>query len=95
MDTTIRTEPATGLEGKFSLRVTTAMALLGDDTTDPASFNDARVDDTASAPASGPTNTRNKFESFGPAPAVALKPFFRNTEISKSDSDFGTAANCK
>ncbi len=34
-------EPATGLEGKFSLRATTAMALLGDDTSDPAAFNDA------------------------------------------------------
>ena len=40
-------EPTTGLEGKFSLRVTTAMALLGDDTTDPAAFNDARMSDAA------------------------------------------------
>nr|MDP9235892.1 MmgE/PrpD family protein [Chloroflexota bacterium] len=40
-------EPTTGLEGKFSLRVTTAMALLGDDTTDPAAFNDARMCDPA------------------------------------------------
>ena len=31
-------EPSTGLEGKFSLRATTAMALLGDDTSDPAAF---------------------------------------------------------
>ena len=38
-------EPSTGLEGKFSLRATTAMALLGDDTSDPASFNDARMRD--------------------------------------------------
>src|SRR5438105_12779732 len=36
-------EPTTGLEGKFSLRVTTAMALLGDDTSDPATFNDERM----------------------------------------------------
>jgi 2-methylcitrate dehydratase PrpD len=36
-------EPRTGLEGKFSLRATVAMALLGDDTADPASFNDARM----------------------------------------------------
>jgi 2-methylcitrate dehydratase PrpD len=36
-------EPATGLEGKFSLRATTAMAFLGDDTTDMASYSDARM----------------------------------------------------
>jgi 2-methylcitrate dehydratase PrpD len=36
-------EPRTGLEGKFSLRATAAMALLGDDTADPASFNDERM----------------------------------------------------
>ena len=36
-------EPATGLEGKFSLRATAAMALLGDDTADMAAFNDARM----------------------------------------------------
>ncbi len=38
-------EPATGLEGKFSLRATAAMALLGDDTADMAAFNDARMRD--------------------------------------------------
>jgi 2-methylcitrate dehydratase PrpD len=38
-------EPATGLEGKFSLRATTAMALLGDDTTDMASYSDTRMAD--------------------------------------------------
>ncbi len=32
--------PATGLEAKFSLRATTAMALLGLDTADPATFDD-------------------------------------------------------
>lgn len=37
--------PATGLEGKFSLRATAAMALLGDDTGDPAAYNDARMRD--------------------------------------------------
>jgi 2-methylcitrate dehydratase PrpD len=36
-------EPATGLEGKFSLRATTAMALLGDETTDMAAYSDARM----------------------------------------------------
>jgi 2-methylcitrate dehydratase PrpD len=36
-------EPRTGLEGKFSLRATVAMALLGDDTADTAAFNDARL----------------------------------------------------
>jgi 2-methylcitrate dehydratase PrpD len=40
-------EPTTGLEGKFSLRATAAMALLGDDTSDPASFSDARMRDPA------------------------------------------------
>ena len=38
-------EPRTGLEGKFSLRATTAMALLGDDTADPAAFTDSRMAD--------------------------------------------------
>src|SRR5262245_4172908 len=38
-------EPTTGLEGKFSLRATTAMAFLGDDTTDMASYSDARMAD--------------------------------------------------
>jgi 2-methylcitrate dehydratase PrpD len=36
-------EPRTGLEGKFSLRATVAMTLLGDDTADPDAFTDARV----------------------------------------------------
>ena len=36
-------EPRTGLEGKFSLRATVAMTLLGDDTADPSAFTDARV----------------------------------------------------
>ncbi|MDY7105539.1 MAG: MmgE/PrpD family protein [Actinomycetota bacterium] len=36
-------EPTTGLEAKFSLRATTAMALLGDDTSDPEAFSDARA----------------------------------------------------
>ena len=38
-------EPRTGLEAKFSLRATTAMALLGDDTTNPSTFNDFRVNE--------------------------------------------------
>jgi 2-methylcitrate dehydratase PrpD len=37
--------PVTGLEGKFSLRATTAMALLGDDTGDAATYSDARMTD--------------------------------------------------
>lgn len=36
-------QPATGLEGKFSLRATTAMALLGFDTSSLATFSDATV----------------------------------------------------
>jgi 2-methylcitrate dehydratase PrpD len=36
-------EPSTGLEGKFSLRAATAMALLGDDTADPEAYTDARM----------------------------------------------------
>src|SRR5439155_376309 len=39
--------PRTGLEGKFSLRATTAMALLGHDTADPGTFTDARMADPA------------------------------------------------
>jgi 2-methylcitrate dehydratase PrpD len=38
-------EPSTGLEGKFSLRATAAMTLLGDDTSDPAAYTDARMAD--------------------------------------------------
>ncbi len=36
-------EPVTGLEGKFSLRSTAAMALRGEDTSDLATFSEARV----------------------------------------------------
>jgi 2-methylcitrate dehydratase PrpD len=36
-------EPRTGLEGKFSLRATAAMALLGDDTGAVAAYTDERV----------------------------------------------------
>src|SRR4051794_2475894 len=36
-------EPRTGLEGKFSLRAVIAMALLGDDTADPAAYTDDRM----------------------------------------------------
>lgn len=36
-------EPTTGLEGKFSLRATTALTLLGFDTTDPQTFVDANI----------------------------------------------------
>lgn len=38
-------EPVTGLEGKFSLRVAVALALLGADTGDIGQFTDARVAD--------------------------------------------------
>jgi 2-methylcitrate dehydratase PrpD len=38
-------EPRTGLEAKFSLRATTAMVLLGDDTGDPLAYTDARMAD--------------------------------------------------
>lgn len=37
--------PGTGLEAKFSLRATAALALLGDDTGAPATFTDGRVTD--------------------------------------------------
>ena len=36
-------EPKTGLEGKFSLRATTALALLGDDTAALATYSDAKM----------------------------------------------------
>lgn len=36
-------EPKTGLEGKFSLRATTALALLGEDTSDLAIFSEAKM----------------------------------------------------
>ena len=39
-------EPRTGLEGKFSLTTSVAMALLGDDTADPRSFTDGRMAET-------------------------------------------------
>jgi 2-methylcitrate dehydratase PrpD len=38
-------EPSTGLEGKFSLRATTALALLDRDTGDPETFSDAAMAD--------------------------------------------------
>jgi 2-methylcitrate dehydratase PrpD len=36
-------EPTTGLEGKFSLRATTALALLAEDTSDLATYSDAKM----------------------------------------------------
>ncbi len=36
-------EPRTGLEGKFSLRATVAMALSGEDTADPGAYTDDRM----------------------------------------------------
>lgn len=39
-------EPGTGLEAKFSVRATTAMALLGDDTAALAAYSDQRMADT-------------------------------------------------
>ncbi len=36
-------QPTTGLEGKFSLRATTALSLLGEDTTDLATYSDAKM----------------------------------------------------
>jgi 2-methylcitrate dehydratase PrpD len=36
-------QPTTGLEGKFSLRATTALALLGEDTTDLATYSEAKM----------------------------------------------------
>lgn len=36
-------EPTTGLEGKFSLRATTALALLGEDTSDLITYSDAKM----------------------------------------------------
>jgi len=40
-------EPQTGLEAKFSLRLTAAMTLARIETADPASFSDAHVNDAA------------------------------------------------
>jgi 2-methylcitrate dehydratase PrpD len=40
-------EPATGLEGKFSLRATTALALLGADTGALATYSDAKMREPA------------------------------------------------
>ncbi len=40
-------EPATGLEGKFSLRATTALALLGRDTAELAIYSDTTMHDPA------------------------------------------------
>jgi 2-methylcitrate dehydratase PrpD len=40
-------EPATGLEGKFSLRATTALALLGSDTAELATYSDTTMRDPA------------------------------------------------
>src|SRR5438034_4968848 len=68
--------PRTGLEGKFSLRATTAMALLGHDTADPGTFTDARMADPAlvrlrdpvsviPVPGTGPTRTTVIVEAEG------------------------------
>ena len=69
-------EPRTGLEGKFSLRATVAMALLGDDTADPAAYTDDRM----GAPDLVDIRDRVLVVPDGPLPATAATVRVRTTD---------------
>jgi len=77
-------EPRTGLEGKFSLRATTAMALLGDDTADPATFTAARMCD--------PDLVRLR-DRVGVVPVAGTGPMRSTVIVETDDGAFDAAAD--
>lgn len=82
-------EPRTGLEGKFSLRATVAMALRGDDTCDPACFTDAAVCDPALVALSARLRVATDAGLRPTAARVAIVSADRRVE---ADVDTGVAA---
>jgi 2-methylcitrate dehydratase PrpD len=82
-------EPMTGLEGKFSVRATTAMALLGDDTSDPAAFSDARM----RAPEFRAMLDRVTFTAVDGVPATQARVVVRAAgRVFEAESDSGVPA---
>jgi 2-methylcitrate dehydratase PrpD len=65
--------PRTGLEGKFSLRATVAMTLLGDDTADPGAFTDERIGSTELVELRDRIIVEPTSEVFGTATRIALQ----------------------
>ncbi len=83
-------EPKTGLEGKFSLRATTAMALLGEDTSDLATFSDERV----TAPAVVALRDRVKVVAAGKTRQTqAMVQVKSNGHAFQAESDSGKPAS--
>ena len=83
-------EPKTGLEGKFSLRATTAMALLGEDTSDLATFSDAKV----TAPGVVSLRDRVKIVAAGKTPQTRATVVVKsNGHDFQAESDSGKPAD--
>ena len=82
-------EPKTGLEGKFSVRATTALALLGEDTSDLATFSDAKV----TAPSVTSLRDRVKIVAAGKTPQTRATVVVRsNGHDFQAESDSGKPA---
>lgn len=83
-------EPSTGLEGKFSLRGTVAMTLLGDDTADPASFTDERIRSPELVALRDRITVQPTSEMFGTATRIELRT--TDGRVLAETADVGTPA---
>ena len=83
-------EPRTGLEGKFSLRATVAMTLLGDDTADPDCFTDARITSSEVVSLRDRTSVEPSGEMFGTQTRIDVRTT-DGRELSET-ADVGTPA---
>ncbi len=82
-------EPKTGLEGKFSVRTTTALALLGEDTSNLATFTDAKV----AAPSVVSLRDRVKVVAAGKTPQTRAMVMVKcNGRDFQAESDSGKPA---
>jgi 2-methylcitrate dehydratase PrpD len=84
-------EPRTGLEGKFSLRATVAMTILGDDTADPAAFTDDRVSSRELIGLRDRITVQPSEEVFGTATRVDVRT--RDGRELTQTADVGTPAS--
>ncbi len=84
-------EPRTGLEGKFSLRSTVAMALLGDDTAHPDAFTDARITSSEVVGLRDRTTVEPSSEMFGTRSRIDIRT--RDGRELSETADVGTPAS--
>jgi 2-methylcitrate dehydratase PrpD len=78
--------PANGMQAKFSLKATAAMALLGDSTDDPRAFDDARV--TSPEITSVMERVQLRVEPM-PATATRLRVWLRSGQLMETQRDTG------